>query len=132
MYASDLAEENEETYHNSKKRSSKLSKKQLSPPPVRQRTKSKPRESFDRIKHNAKERACREEIASMFVVLRDSCSYLDTNRRIPSKQSILSSAKKECDGLTYSEKNLIAEKKKLRAVNIALLKKLKKMQCHSK
>lgn len=125
MYASDPVDED---YLDSIKKSSDMTKRKRSSLPFGQRTRSRPRQSFDRIKHNAKERACREEIAKMFAVLRDSCSNLDSNRRVPSKQSILISATKECEGLTYYEKNLLAEKRKLRAVNAALAKKLKNMQ----
>jgi len=69
------------------------------------------RKPQDRDLHNAKERACRERIGQMFAVLRKSCSYLNSNRRVPSKHSILLAAKKECDLLKHFEKKMIAEKK---------------------
>jgi len=68
------------------------------------------RKPLDRSLHNAKERACRERIAKKFAILRKCCSYLNTNRRVPSKHSILLAAKKECDLLKHFEKKMLAEK----------------------
>ncbi|XP_060845297.1 GATOR complex protein WDR24-like [Rhopalosiphum padi] len=53
------------------------------------------RKPHERFLHNAKERASREEIAKKFDILRKYCSYLNSNRRVPSKHSILLAAKKE-------------------------------------
>ncbi|KAL4130633.1 hypothetical protein QTP88_008054 [Uroleucon formosanum] len=75
------------------------------------------RKAIDRSIHNAKERACRERIAKKFAILRKSCSYLNSNRRVPSKHSILLAAKKECDLLKHFEKKMIAEKKILIKAN---------------
>ncbi|XP_060868134.1 uncharacterized protein LOC132943253 [Metopolophium dirhodum] len=69
------------------------------------------RKPLDRTLHNAKERACRERIAKKFAILRKCCSYLNSNRRVPSKHSILLAAKKECDLLKHFEKKMLAEKK---------------------
>jgi len=87
--------------------------------PQHKSNKSKPRfrKPQDRSLHNAKERACREQIAKKFDILRKSCSYLNTNRRVPSKHSILLAAKKECDLLKHFENKLIAEKKVWRKAN---------------
>lgn len=125
MYASDPMDETCNKY----KKNSIIPTKKRQRLSVGQQTRSRPRETFDRIKHNAKERACREEIGKMFIVLREVCGNLDTNRRVPSKQCILSSAKNECNTLMCTEINLIAEKRKLRARNEALMKKLTKMKC---
>lgn len=82
------------------------------------------REHEQRITHNAKERACRERIAMMFLDLRKYCSYLNTNKRNPSKHSILLAAKKECDLLRAYERKLSYEKLKLTETKIQLQKKL--------
>lgn len=126
MNASDLVEK---TNHKCVKIPSNKRVNRRSSLPVGQRTRSRPRESFDRIKHNAKERECREELSRMFSFLKEYCSQLNTNRRVPSKQSILIAAKKECNELKYSENKLIAQKNKLLAINAALKKKLKEMRC---
>jgi len=82
------------------------------------------RKPQDRDIHNAKERACRERIAKKFAILRKSCSYLNTNRRVPSKHSILLAAKKECDLLKHFEKKMLAEKKVWRKANENLRKRI--------
>jgi len=82
------------------------------------------RKPLDRSLHNAKERACRESIAKKFAILRKSCSYLNSNRRVPSKHSILLAAKKECDLLKLFEKKMLAEKKILRKTNDILKKRV--------
>ncbi|XP_060851140.1 uncharacterized protein LOC132929653 [Rhopalosiphum padi] len=82
------------------------------------------RKPQDRSLHNAKERACREQIAKKFDILRKSCSYLNTNRRVPSKHSILLAAKKECDLLKHFENKLIAEKKVWRKANDLLRERI--------
>ncbi|KAL5243413.1 hypothetical protein ACI65C_010823 [Semiaphis heraclei] len=82
------------------------------------------RKPQDRDIHNAKERACRERIAQMFAVLRKSCSYLNSNRRVPSKHSILLAAKKECDLLKHFEKKMLAEKKVWAKANDNLRKRI--------
>ncbi|KAE9543247.1 hypothetical protein AGLY_003158 [Aphis glycines] len=85
------------------------------------------RKPQDRTIHNAKERACRERIAQKFDILRKSCSYLNTNRRVPSKHSILLAAKKECDLLKHFESKLVAEKKVWRKANDVLKNKIAKL-----
>jgi len=65
----------------------------------------------DRIICNAKERASRCIISKQFEILRNSCSYLYSNRRKPSKASILLAAKKECDLLLHFNRKLVSEKK---------------------
>ncbi|XP_001950163.2 uncharacterized protein LOC100162746 [Acyrthosiphon pisum] len=87
-------------------------------------TKHRFRKPQDRSLHNAKERACRESIAKKFAILRKSCSYLNSNRRVPSKHSILLAAKKECDLLKHFEKKMLAEKKVLRKANEILKNRL--------
>ncbi|XP_026819843.1 uncharacterized protein LOC113558550 isoform X2 [Rhopalosiphum maidis] len=82
------------------------------------------RKPQDRSLHNAKERACREEIAKKFDILRKSCSYLNSNRRVPSKHSILLAAKKECDLLKHFQNKLIAEKNILRKANDLLKERI--------
>ncbi|XP_050442575.1 uncharacterized protein LOC126846816 [Adelges cooleyi] len=82
----------------------------------------------NRSEHNAKERMCRELIANLFSELSKLCSYLECNRRIPSKHSILLAAKKECDLLALYEKRLILEKEKRQNLNYVLLKKLAYLQ----
>ncbi|XP_060846006.1 uncharacterized protein LOC132925648 [Rhopalosiphum padi] len=82
------------------------------------------RKPHDRSLHNAKERACREEIAKKFDILRKYCSYLNSNRRVPSKHSILLAAKKECDLLKHFENKLIAEKKELCKANNLLKERI--------
>jgi len=79
------------------------------------------RKPNDRVAHNAKERQCRNNIANMFRDLRQICSYFDCNRRIPSKHSILLSAKRECNLLKECEKTLL-EKKRYWLESNALLK----------
>lgn len=96
--------------------------KSPSPPPST-RPRSRYRGDFDRDKHNAKERECRQQIAQMFTELKNACSKMETNRRIPSKQFILSTAKNECISLDNCQKKLLAQKKKLIAENAILKKK---------
>ncbi|XP_025193394.1 uncharacterized protein LOC112593248 [Melanaphis sacchari] len=91
------------------------------------RPKQRFRKPLDRSIHNAKERACRERIAKKFEILRKSCSYLNTNRRVPSKHSILLAAKKECDLLRHFEIKLLAEKKIWRKANDILKDRLANM-----
>lgn len=81
----------------------------------------------DRSLHNAKERACRENISKLFDQLCQLCSYLETNRRYPSKHSILMATKKECDLLKIFEKKLTVEKKELTEANAKLRKKFEKL-----
>jgi len=89
---------------------------------------NKPKNRFrkpqDRDLHNAKERACREHIGKMFDVLRKSCSYLNSNKRVPSKHSILLAAKKECDLLKHFEKKMTTEKNILLKANDNLRKRI--------
>lgn len=85
------------------------------------------RKPQDRTIHNAKERACRERIAQKFDILRKLCSYLNTNRRVPSKHSILLAAKKECDLLKHFESKLVAEKKVWRKANDILKNRIAKL-----
>lgn len=96
-----------------------------------QRKSNSPKKRFrkpqDRTIHNAKERACRERIAQKFDILRKSCSYLNTNRRVPSKHSILLAAKKECDLLKHFENKLVAEKKVWRKANDILKNRIAKL-----
>lgn len=80
----------------------------------------------DRSLHNAKERACRERIASLFAILSKCCTYLDSTRRCPSKHSILAAAKKECKVLVEFEQQLLAEKEQMRKTNEMLKTKLRK------
>jgi len=91
----------------------------------------KPRKNYrnpqNRKIHNAAEREVRRRIAQSFVILRDSCSYLNSNRRIPSKVSILSAATKECKLLQIVEKRLVEEKKLFRKANGILKKRIKEM-----
>lgn len=82
---------------------------------------------IDRDLHNAKERACRNHIAKMFMVLQKYCSYLDSKRRTPSKMSILLAAKTEIAVLKDDEKKLIIEKNNWREANKILKQKLRKM-----
>lgn len=105
-------------YPTSKKRN-QTGKKMILTKPQSQIDQSKHRfrKAIDRSIHNAKERACRERIAKKFAILRKSCSYLNSNRRVPSKHSILLAAKKECDLLKHFEKKMIAEKKLLIKAN---------------
>lgn len=84
--------------------------------------------SRDRSLHNAKERACRERIASLFACLSQVCTFLDTNRRFPSKHSILLASKKECDLLKTFEKNLLTEKEQLIEANANLKKRIKQLR----
>ncbi|CAI6373234.1 unnamed protein product [Macrosiphum euphorbiae] len=64
----------------------------------------------ERNYQNAKERKSRHNIANSFETLRKCCSYLCTNRPLPSKNSILLAAKKECDLLTLHNKKLLENK----------------------
>lgn len=82
---------------------------------------------IDRDLHNAKERACRDHIAKMFLILQKYCSYLDSKRRTPSKMSILLAAKTEICVLKDEEKKLAIEKNNWREANRDLKRKLKEM-----
>ncbi|XP_025424488.1 uncharacterized protein LOC112693580 isoform X2 [Sipha flava] len=81
----------------------------------------------DRSLHNAKERACRQKISKLFDNLKKQCSYLESNRRYPSKHSILMASKKECDLLKIFEKKLTVEIKELAEINANLKKKLEEL-----
>lgn len=83
------------------------------------------RKPFDRSLHNAKERACRERIAKLFLILGKCCSYLECSRRIPSKHSILLAARKECKLLIECEKKLLVEKDRWQLANEMLRSKLR-------
>lgn len=85
-------------------------------------------DDHDRSVHNAKERACRENIAKLFGDLSQMCTYVDTNRRYPSKFSILLASKKECDLLRTFERKLLIEKGEWIKANAKLMKRLKKLQ----
>lgn len=82
------------------------------------------RKAIHKTLHNAKERACRERIGKLFLNLGNICSFLECNRRIPSKRSILKAAKKECVLLKQLEIKLTKEKKNLNAANNVLKSKL--------
>ncbi|KAF0761189.1 BHLH domain-containing protein [Aphis craccivora] len=81
----------------------------------------RPKRQFKNLQHrkmhNAKEREFRRRISQRFDTLRESCSFLNTNKRIPSKISILLAAKKECILLKKLENKLMAEKKLLCKAN---------------
>lgn len=105
-------------YPTTSQRSQARRKKKLTKPQFEiDQPKNRFRKPQDRSLHNAKERACRERIAERFDVLRKSCSYLNTNRRVPSKHSVLLAAKKECDLLKHCEKKLLVEKMVLHKAN---------------
>lgn len=65
---------------------------------------------FDKDLHNAKERQCRERIRNRFKDLQQQCRFLENKRRIPSKHSILTAAKKECDMVQIEEQKLVKKK----------------------
>lgn len=83
---------------------------------------------FDKDLHNAKERQCRERIRNMFNDLQQQCSFLENNRRIPSKHSILIAAKKTCDMIQIQEKKLVRKKSVLLQKNKILKEKLANIQ----
>lgn len=83
------------------------------------------RQTSERVIHNAKERACRENIAQLFSDLKKLCKSLNTNRRHPSKLSILIAAKNECDLLKNVENQLLIEKASWRRSNKYLRRNLK-------
>lgn len=95
--------------------------------PENNNSKSRFKAPIDRDLHNAKERACRDHIAKMFLILQKYCSYLDSKRRTPSKMSILLAAKTEICVLRDEEKKLIVEKNNWRDANKCLKRKLKAM-----
>ncbi|KAL4152673.1 hypothetical protein QTP88_000506 [Uroleucon formosanum] len=101
-------------YSPSRKRSIVIPKKhQIKVKPSKPRL----RKCKDKAIHNAKERACRSRLAQRFQYLSNYCSYVNSNRRVPSKVSILLAAKKECGLLLHFNNKIIAEKKWLLQVH---------------
>lgn len=86
------------------------------------------RAPFDKDLHNAKERQCRQRIRDMFKDLQQQCSYLENRRRIPSKHSILTAAKKECDMVKIHEQKLVKKKSVLLKKNKILKEMLANVQ----
>ncbi|KAE9526688.1 hypothetical protein AGLY_013336 [Aphis glycines] len=63
-----------------------------------------------RALHNDLEKSRRVETSMLFMNLSMQVSFLDDNRKIPSKLSILRGAKRECDLMMLDERRLLSEK----------------------
>lgn len=83
---------------------------------------------MNRPRLTALERENRARLTALFDNLKEVCSCVKSNRRRPSKQSILLAAKKECELLRHFEKKKLAEKKKYLLANNDLKSKLAKVK----
>ncbi|VVC32898.1 Myc-type, basic helix-loop-helix (bHLH) domain [Cinara cedri] len=72
--------------------------------------KTKLMDPVKRALHNDLEKSRRVETSMLFMNLSMQVSFLDDNRKIPSKLSILRGAKRECDLMMLDERRLLSEK----------------------
>lgn len=72
--------------------------------------KTKLMDPVKRALHNDLEKSRRVETSMLFMNLSQQVSFLDDNRKIPSKLSILRGAKRECDLMMLEERRLMSEK----------------------
>lgn len=72
--------------------------------------KTKLMDPVKRALHNDLEKSRRVETSMLFMNLSEQVSFLDDNRKIPSKLSILRGAKRECDLMMLDERRLLSEK----------------------
>lgn len=72
--------------------------------------KTKLMDPVKRALHNDLEKSRRVETSMLFMNLSTQVSFLDDNRKIPSKLSILRGAKRECDLMMIDERRLLSEK----------------------
>lgn len=72
--------------------------------------KTKLMDPVKRALHNDLEKSRRVETSMLFMNLSMQVSFLDDNRKIPSKLSILRGAKRECDLMMLDERRLVSEK----------------------
>lgn len=72
--------------------------------------KTKLMDPVKRALHNDLEKSRRVETSMLFMNLSMQVSFLDDNRKIPSKLSILRGAKRECDLMMIDERRLLSEK----------------------
>ncbi|XP_025203218.1 uncharacterized protein MAL13P1.304-like [Melanaphis sacchari] len=95
-------------------------KKAATKPRFKKKKIKKLEDSETRLKRNTNERRFRNLVAKRFDNLGKSCIYLTSNRRVPTKVSILLAASKECELLRRFEKKLLMEKKLLQKKKEAL------------